>query len=134
MTSNRPYLIRAIYQWIVDNGLTPHLLVSAEYPGTIVPEQFIEDSRIVLNIHPDAVRDLELGDEYIMFSGRFGGAPMHIEVPMNASMALYARENGQGMVFEDSLPEHPPEDELKKAPPASRERPKTGRPNLTVVK
>ncbi len=135
MTSNRPYLVRAIYQWIVDNGLTPHLLVAADYPGAIVPRHFVEDSRIVLNIHPDAVRDLALGDEFIMFSGRFGGVSMTLEVPVAATMALYARENGQGMVFEETLPELDPSDGRGAPDTSSKDaKPKSGRPTLTVVK
>ncbi len=140
MTSSRPYLIRAIYQWIVDNGVTPHMLVAADYPGTIVPREFVEESRIVLNIHPDAVRDLHMGDEYIMFSGRFAGAPMSLEIPVPAVMALYARENGQGMVFEETLPvpdpsspDDSPETNNPGDSPAPRPK-KSSRPALKVVK
>ncbi len=99
MTSNRPYLIRAIYEWIVDNGLTPHLLVLADQPDVVVPRQYVEDGKIVLNISPIAVRGLVIGNDEITFSGRFGGTPMDVVIPVSRAAAIYARENGKGMVF-----------------------------------
>ncbi|HGG60348.1 MAG TPA: ClpXP protease specificity-enhancing factor [Gammaproteobacteria bacterium] len=99
MTSNRPYLIRAVYEWIVDNGLTPHLLVLADNPNVVVPRRYVEDGKIVLNISPIAVRGLVIGNDEITFSGRFGGAPMNVVVPVSQATAIYARENGKGMVF-----------------------------------
>ncbi len=109
MSSRRPYLIRAMYEWIVDNGRTPHLVVLADYPGTVVPREYVDEGRIVFNIGPSAVRDLSLGNDRITFTGRFSGTPMFIDVPVPAAVAIYARENGQGMVFapEDEPP--PPE-------------------------
>ena len=126
MTSSRPYLVRALYDWIVDNGCTPHLLVDAAAPGTRVPERYIEDGKIVLNVGPSAVAGLELGDERIGFSARFAGTPMEVSVPIAAVLAIYARENGQGMMFtaEGGGDEPPPEQ------PDS----KSGRPSLKVVK
>ena len=103
MNSSRPYLIRAIHEWIVDNSLTPHMLVNATLPGARVPEQFIEDGKIVLNLSASAVQGLMLGNEHISFAARFGGKSQPICVPVNAVIALYARENGKGMVF----PEEP---------------------------
>lgn len=103
MTSNRPYLIRAIYDWIADNDLTPHLLVDAKQEGVQVPTQFIQDDRIVLNIGPVAVRGLVLGDEEILFSARFGGSSMIVRVPPRSVLGIYAKENGRGMLF----PEEP---------------------------
>lgn len=99
MTSSRPYLIRALHEWVVDNGLTPHVLVNAEMEGVSVPQQFIENGKIVLNISPASVMGLELGNEYISFNARFSGSPTDIFLPVTAVIALYARENGQGMVF-----------------------------------
>jgi len=99
MTSTRPYLLRAIYEWIVDNGLTPHLLVKAEHDQVMVPRQFVDNGVIVLNISPSAVRDLHLGNESIEFNARFAGQPQHVYAPIGAVQAIYARENGQGIVL-----------------------------------
>lgn len=99
MTSNRPYLVRALYEWITDNNLTPHLLVNAELAGVDVPRQYVHEGRIVLNINPYAVRGLQLGNDRIEFSARFGGVSHLIRIPTAAVLAIYARENGQGMVF-----------------------------------
>ncbi len=101
MTSSRPYLIRALYQWIVDNGVTPYILVDAAFDGVNVPSQYIQDHKIVLNIAPMAVRSLTLGDDEITFNARFSGQPTDIHVPTEAVLAIYARENGQGMMFTD---------------------------------
>jgi len=107
MTSSRPYLIRAMYQWIVDNGMTPHLLANASVDGCMVPDAYIQDGKIVLNIAPMAIGGLVLGDEDITFGARFNGVSETIYVPIKAVEAIYARENGQGMMFSDdeSLPE-----------------------------
>lgn len=124
MTSLKPYLIRSIYEWILDNELTPHLLVDAEYEGVVLPGNFVEDGRIVLNINPPAIQGLTLGNEEIEFNARFSGKAMHILVPIKAVMAIYAKENGKGMIFdrdeEAEAPEPPPE--------------KPTRPKLRVVK
>ncbi len=109
MTSSRPYLIRALYQWIVDNGVTPYILVDAEVEGVDVPPQYIQDNKIVLNIAPMAVQGLTLGDDAVSFSARFSGQSVELFVPTEAVMAIYARENGQGMMFNDepTSPEPP---------------------------
>lgn len=99
MTSSRPYLIRALYEWITDNGLTPHILVNAKLPDVEVPLQHIHEGRIVLNINPSAVQGLRLDNDRIEFSARFGGIAQVVRVPTAAVMAIYARENGQGMAF-----------------------------------
>jgi stringent starvation protein B len=99
MTSNRPYLLRALHEWILDNAMTPHLLVDTTVAGTIVPKEYIEDNKIILNINPEAVRDLLLGNDGITFSARFGGKFCRLSVPVNAVIAIYARENGKGLVF-----------------------------------
>lgn len=100
LTPTRPYLARAIYEWICDNNLTPYLLVDATKPYTHVPTQFVQDGQIVLNIVPHAVHRMNLSNEAITFSARFGGASKDIYVPMNAVLGLYAKENGQGMFFD----------------------------------
>ncbi|AKH22236.1 ClpXP protease specificity-enhancing factor [Sedimenticola thiotaurini] len=128
MSSNRPYLIRALYEWLVDNNLTPHLLVDAEKGDVIVPREFVEDGRIVLNVAPTAVRNLTLGNDYVTFNARFGGTPMDVVVPPEAVLGIYARENGRGMLFPDEAPSEdgpPPDDDPK--PPRER-------PSLKVVK
>ena len=99
MISSRPYLIRALYDWIVDSALTPHLLVDAEAEGVEVPEQSVQEGKIVLNVAPQAVRGLSLGNELIDFSARFSGVSRSVRVPISAVVAVYARENGQGMMF-----------------------------------
>nr|WP_034877205.1 ClpXP protease specificity-enhancing factor [Endozoicomonas montiporae] len=100
MTSSRPYIARALYEWILDNDCTPYILVDAARRGVEVPCEFVKDGQIVLNISPSAVRALQMDNDMITFSGRFGGEALNITVPSDALMAIYARENGQGMVFE----------------------------------
>jgi stringent starvation protein B len=100
MTSNRPYLLRALYEWILDNGMTPHLLVDTTVQGTVVPQNYIENNRIILNLGPDAVREIVLGNDLITFSARFGEKSCHLTVPVNSVIAIYAKENGKGLVFE----------------------------------
>ena len=99
MTSHRPYLLRALYEWIADNGLTPHLLVDATLPGVQVPKHAINDGRIVLNVAQRAVAGLEMTNDIIRFSARFGGVSHAVSVPVGAVLAIYARENGQGMAL-----------------------------------
>lgn len=127
MTSSRPYLIRALYEWIVDNGFTPYLLVDIEKEGLSAPTEYADNGKLVLNVAPRAVRDLNVANEAITFSARFGGTPREVYLPVSAVMAIYARENGQGMLFsDDDGGEPPPED----GGPTS----KSGRPTLRVVK
>lgn len=99
MTSSKPYLIRAIYEWIIDNHLTPYLMVNASVEGVQVPQDFVEDGSIVLNISPPACRGLHIENDRIVFSARFGEAALQVCVPPIAVMAIYAKENGRGMVF-----------------------------------
>jgi len=99
MTSNRPYLIRAIYDWIVDNHQTPHLIVDARVPGVLVPPQAIRDGIVVLNISMTATGDLELGNDLIRFNARFSGVSRGVIVPVHAVLAIRSREQGLGMVF-----------------------------------
>ncbi|AVX12193.1 MULTISPECIES: ClpXP protease specificity-enhancing factor [Pseudomonadaceae] len=132
MNSSRPYLVRALYEWIVDNDCTPHLLVNAEYPGVQVPAGFASDGQIVLNVAPSAVRHLHMDNEAISFEGRFGGIAHSLNVPSAAVMAIYARENGQGMVFEIE-PTPPDDDAPTDGGDDGAPRP-GGRPSLKVVK
>lgn len=101
MISSRPYLLRAFYEWIVDNHLTPYLVVNAEWPGVRVPQEFVENGRIILNINPEAILGLKMTNKMVTFNAQFGGVPFDIEVPVRAAAAIYAKENGKGMVFKD---------------------------------
>lgn len=134
MNSSRPYIMRALYEWIVDNGCTPYLLVDAQRPGVEVPVQYVKDGQIVLNISPSAVIELQIGNDWISFNGRFGGSPTDVLVPVGAVVGIYARENGQGMVFEPEDP--PPPDGPDSPDPGTDDRPgpRGGRPSLKVVK
>lgn len=107
MLSSRPYLARALYEWLLDNGHTPYIVVDAEREGVNVPRQSVQNGQIVLNIAPSAVRDLYIENAAVTFGARFAGQPMQVIVPMEALIALYARENGVGMVFghEPVMPE-----------------------------
>jgi len=124
MRSSRPYLIRAIHEWIVDNECTPYILVNALMEGVIVPSQHVENDKIILNLSPRAVSGLLIGNDMIEFDARFSGAGMHVEVPQLAIMAIYARENGQGMIFDKD------EDDGGEPTPT----PDKPKPNLRVVK
>ena len=104
MTSNRPYLLRAVHEWICDNGLTPHIVVDAGKPGVQVPPQAVSDGRVVLNLAPRAVAHLEIGNDAITFMARFGGVSQSVNVPVAAVQAIYARENGQGMLLAEDAP------------------------------
>ncbi len=101
LMGTKPYIIRAIYEWSVDNHLTAQILVNTDYAGVVVPVQYIENSRIILNIHPDAVDQLIIGNFEITFAARFAGKSYRIVIPVAAVMAIYGRENGQGVVFEE---------------------------------
>lgn len=132
MTPSRPYLLRALYEWIVDNQMTPYLLVDAEREAAQIPKEFIENGKIVFNVGPTAVQHLDLANEGVAFDARFGGVPRSVSIPINAIMAIYARENGKGMVFteEDASGEDEP------PPPPSGGPGETGgrKPALKVVK
>jgi stringent starvation protein B len=133
MTSTRPYLIRAIYDWASDNNLTPHLLVDATMPGVDVPTEYISDGTITLNISMNSVRGLEMSDEWVLFKARFAGRETPIEVPIAAVQAIYARENGQGIFFpqEDGQGPEPGRGEGNAQGESSE---KSGRPALKVIK
>lgn len=105
MTSHRPYLLRALYEWIADNGMTPHLLVDATRSGVQVPLQAVKDGQIVLNVADRAVSGLDMSNERIRFSARFGGVSQAVSVPIGAVLAIYARETGQGMALPEEAGE-----------------------------
>lgn len=139
MTPTRPYLVRAIYEWLNDNNQTPYMLVDASRAGVVVPSAFIKDGRIVLNIAPGAVRDLFIRNDAVSFSARFGGVPMQVNVPMLAVLAIYSRENGQGMFFDEdeAFPQEEAQTSPTVEPEPEPEPPKPaggGRPSLRVVK
>jgi stringent starvation protein B len=137
--SRRPYLIRAIYDWALDCGYTPYLLVAADQPGVSVPTAYVKDGRIAFDISPMAVRNLNLEHDPIFFSARFGGSPFEILVPSGAVLSIYARESGEGVQFGAPEPLPPGTTPDGGAPqPASpnSDGPKgpSGRPKLRVVK
>jgi len=124
----RPYLLRAMHQWISDSGYTPHAIVDAAGAGVQVPQAFVKDGKIVLNLSYSATQQLELSNDWVEFNARFSGVVHHVRFPVNAVLGVYARETGEGMVFSDTDvgPEPPP------TPTAPEEGPR--RPRLTVVK
>lgn len=124
MTPSRPYLLRAVYSWIIDNGMTPQIVVNALEQSVELPRARVENGKMILNIHPAAVKDLDLGNDTVSFQARFTGRSMHVLVPVRAILAIYARENGKGLVFG----EEPDAEDLQ--PPSG----KRGGPHLTVVK
>ncbi len=111
MTSSRPYLIRAIHEWIIDNGMTPHIVVNAEADGVQVPTTYVKDGQISLNISAAAVHGLCMDNDWIVFDARFGGKSFSVSVPTESVLAIFARENGAGMSFseEEHDNEPPPE-------------------------
>lgn len=134
LKGTRPYLVRALNEWILDQGWTPYLLVNAQWPQVQVPDAFVEDGRIVLNINPSAVRELQLKNHEVTFSARFAGSPQWVQVPMGAVLGIYARENGEGLFFDEDeyTPDSAPADEMKAAGlPKKETKP---RPSLRVVK
>jgi stringent starvation protein B len=133
MSSNRPYLLRAVYEWISDNGLTPYLLVDARQPGVRVPAHAIKDGQVVLNVAMRAVAELEIGNETVRFSARFNGVSQQVHVPVPAVLAVYAQENGQGMMFPpEAAPAEPAASSSDSAP--EPDKPQRKGPQLRVVK
>lgn len=124
----RPYLLRAMYEWITDNGETPHVVVDATAEGVNVPQSYVRDGKIVLNISPAATQRLAIGNEIVEFEARFGGQPFAVRVPAGSVLGIYARETGAGMIFTDNDGEPPEDGDDDGAPPPK------GRPHLKVVK
>lgn len=138
MKPRRPYLLRAMHEWISDSECTPHIVVDAGAAGVEVPRQYVRDGKIVLNVSWSATAQLVLGNDELRFSGRFGGVSMTVRVPVEAVLAIYARETGQGLVFpegEDApTPEPPPASPQEAGGVDSRPKPAPGRAKLKVVK
>jgi len=138
MTSSQPYLLRALNEWIVDNGYTPQILVDSTHADLNIPDAVRTGDKVVLNISPSAVRDLEIDNEYVSFVARFSGVSHAVLVPIEAVQAVYARENGQGMMF----PEADLEDSGQSADASDTDRrgdkkksgARRGKPNLKVIK
>lgn len=145
MTTHRPYLVRALNEWILDNNCTPYILVNAFEKGVQVPQNYVKDGQIVLNISPVAVQGLVISNQGIEFNGRFGGIPTHVYVPTAAVLGIYAKENGQGMIFDrdEPMPEPPSPpsapvivesgDDATASAPAKSDKSKR-KPSLRVVK
>jgi stringent starvation protein B len=125
MTTSRPYLVRAIHEWILDNDMTPHLLVDIEGEGVEIPAQQGQNGKIVLNISPSAVEGLNLGNDAVAFRARFGGIATDVHVPLDSVLAIYAKENGRGMVFNEDENDPEPGDSTSKT---------SKRPSLKIVK
>ncbi len=122
LSSTKPYLVRAFYDWIVDNDCTPYIIVNANYPDVLVPTEYVENGKIVLNIAMQAVSNLQLTNNFIDFDARFKGVSREIYVPIDAVVAVYAHENGRGMVFPEDEVAQPetPNDDNKSLPPPPR--------------
>jgi stringent starvation protein B len=139
MSSSRPYLLRALYEWILENRCTPYIVVNAYAKNVQVPQEYVKDGQIILNISPAAVHALQMTNEAVDFSGRFSGIPTPVYVPVEAVLGIYARENGQGMVFDAEKPSpEPPRPTVTDA--GTEGKPSQGgnktrsRPSLRVVK
>lgn len=133
MTPSRPYLLRAIYDWIVDNGLTPYIIIDVLYPHVEVPEGYAEEGKIVLNISPDAISDLIVNNEVVQFNASFSSKVYCIFAPIGAVNAIYAQENGRGMSFKEEDMEDEGGYDGSKPPPPRPVKPKTP-PKLHIVK
>jgi stringent starvation protein B len=138
MTSRRPYLLRAMHEWMTDNQQTPHIVVDANGADVAVPRQYVQDGKIVLNISFHATQGLQMTNAQVEFNARFGGQTFHVVVPVHALLGVYARETGQGMIFSDD--DAPPPPEMPPQPPAPSSEDNSGskvtrlRPQLKVVK
>jgi stringent starvation protein B len=121
----RPYLLRALHEWITDSGATPHIVVDATVEGVAVPRQHVKDDKIILNVSFTATQMLKLDNDFVSFEARFNGTSFPVHVPIRAVLGIYARETGQGMIFPEGDAEPDPGDK----PPAA-----TKRPRLQVVK
>ncbi|HKE93692.1 MAG TPA: ClpXP protease specificity-enhancing factor [Povalibacter sp.] len=132
LKSRRPYLLRAMHEWISDNQQTPHIVVDAAVSGVEVPRQYVQDGKIILNISVSATSGLNLGNEGVVFRARFGATTYDVSVPIAAVMGIYARETGQGMIFSEAdAPAPPPQTPPEKPSGSDTKRTK---PTLKVVK
>jgi len=131
LSSRRPYLLRAMHEWITDNNQTPHLVIDAGIEGVVVPRQYVKDGRIVLNASHSAVVGLQIDNDFVVFQARFGGTPMSVTIPLRAVLGIYARESGEGMLFGE-------EDDGGRPPtgpgPQPRDEESGGRPRVSHLK
>ena len=134
MKPRRPYLLRALHEWITDSGETPHIVVDAAAPGVTVPRQYIKDGKIVLNVSFSATQALKLGNDAVSFEARFSGASFAVYVPVRAVLGIYARETGQGMIFPEGDADPDPTDSPPATPASGAKAPAAKRPKLQVVK
>lgn len=133
MTSSKPYLIRGLYEWLLDNEVTPYILVDANNESVMIPKGIATDGKVVLNLAPGAIQQLEISNEYLSFSARFSGVAQDIYCPMASVLAIYARENGEGMMFSsDSETESGTADTGESTVKSARK--KTQGPGLKIVK
>ena len=126
MTSSKPYLLRALYEWILDNESTPYILVNAGHDGVMIPPGIASDGKVVLNLAPQAIQDLEMNNDFVGFSARFGGVPHDVYCPMASLLAIYARESGEGMMF--------PAEDATESDESSTGEAKPAGPTLKVIK
>lgn len=124
LTPTRPYMVRAIFEWLEDNHLTPHLMVDATQPNVTVPVEYVQEGRIVLNIASRATGNLVINNDFIHFHARFGGVSRELWIPMQAVMGIYARENSQGMFFDPTEYDNVAESKAELITPNETERPK----------
>ena len=131
MTSSKPYLVRALYEWILDNDTTPYILVSTSSDQVLIPPGISNDGKVVLNLAPTAIQDLEMTNEHVSFSARFNGVAENIYCPISSLLAIYARENGEGMMF----PVEESDDETAQSGDTeTSDRTKSKGPTLKVIK
>ena len=126
MTPSKPYLVRALYEWLLDNEMTPHVLVDANAESVMIPQGIATDGKVVLNLAPSAIQQLEMTNEYLSFSARFSGVAQNVYCPMTSVLAIYARENGEGTMFAEDVPQE--KDGADKADKKSKP------PGLKIVK
>lgn len=134
MSSQKPYLIRGVYQWLLDNQCTPYLLVNTNHEGVVVPEQYIRDARIVLNLAPDAITGLNMDNDWVSFSARFSGKSMDLFIPVIAIQAIYGKENNEGMFFTEEEHPTPPAPPSTESPKPTTSPTNNGKPSLKLVK
>ncbi len=127
MTSSKPYLLRALYEWILDNESTPYILVDTSHEGLAIPPGIASDGKVVLNLAPQAIQELEMSNDFVSFSARFGGVPHDVYCPMTSLLAIYARETGEGMMF-------PEEDAAESDGDSNTDDTKPTGPTLKVIK
>jgi len=142
-SSRRPYLLRAMHEWISDNGMTPYIVVDANEQGVEVPREYVQDGKIILNVSYTAANTLELGNEWVMFDARFSGKAFNVAIPCQAVLAIYAKETGQGLIFDEEEDFEPDPGQLNSVKENKEvqdsddhdpNKPKKGKPSLRIVK